>query len=191
VKALAIALAILVLLLLGAAGAALLLYRGGISAKAEPSALEKVVARRLLRASIPGAARDLRAPVSPRKQVLAQGRAHFADHCAICHANDGSGRTEMGRGLYPRPPDLRKTATQELTDGELFYIVENGIRLTGMPGFGDGSEESKEETWHLVAFLRHLPKLAPEEKLEMERLNPKRPEEWREMEEDEKFLRQK
>jgi len=191
VRAVATALAVLALLLLGAAGAAFLLYRGGISAKAEPTPLEKVVARRLLRAGIPSSARDLRGPQSPSKDMLAEGRAHFADHCAICHANDGSGRTEMGRGLYPRPPDLRKTATQELTDGELFYIVENGIRLTGMPGFGDGSEESKEETWHLIAFLRHLPKLAPEEKLEMERLNPRGPEERREMEEDEKFLRQK
>jgi len=191
VKALATGVAIFALLLLGVSGAAFLLYRGGISAKAEPTGIEKAVARRLLRAGIPRAARELRAPAAPGNEMLAEGRAHFADHCAICHANDGSGRTEMGRGLYPRAPDLRLAETQELTDGELFYIIENGIRLTGMPGFGDGSEESKAQNWHLVAFLRHLPKLAPEEKLEMERLNPKGPEEWREMEQDEQFLQGK
>jgi hypothetical protein len=97
----------------------------------------------------------------------------------------------MGRNLYPRAPDLRLAPTQDLTDGELFYIIENGIRLTGMPAWADGREESKKETWHLVAFLRHLPRLAPQEKLEMERMNPKGPEEWREMQEDEEFLQGK
>src|SRR5204862_3671862 len=110
------------------------------------------------------------------------------DHCAICHANDGSGKTEMGRNLYPRAPDMRLAATQELTDGELFYIIGNGVRLTGMPGWGDGSEESSRANWHLVAFIRELPRLTPAEKLEMERLNPRSPREWREMQEDEKFL---
>jgi hypothetical protein len=94
----------------------------------------------------------------------------------------------MGRNLHPRVPDLRLAATQGLGDGELFYIIENGVRLTGMPGFGDGSEESKRRSWHLVAFIRHLPQLSPDEKLEMERLNPKSPDEWREMQQDEEFL---
>jgi mono/diheme cytochrome c family protein len=190
-KALAASLAVLILLVVGAAGAVLLVFRGGISARTESTPLEETVARRLRRAGIPRAARDLRSPASATKETVAEGRAHFADHCAICHANDGSGGTEMGRNLHPRAPDLRLEPTQDLTDGELFYIIENGIRLTGMPGWGDGSEESKKETWHLVAFLRHLPRLAPQEKLEMERLNPKSPEEWREMQEDEEFLRGK
>jgi len=187
-KAIAIVLFALVVLLLGAA---VLLFRGGISAKLEPTRFEEAVARRLLRAGIPRAARDLRSPIAPTKEAVAGGQAHFADHCALCHANDGSGRTEMGRNLYPRAPDLRLLQTQDLTDGELFYIIENGIRLTGMPGFGDGSEESKMESWRLVAFVRHLPRLAPGEKLEMERLNPKSPEEWREMQENEEFLQGK
>jgi mono/diheme cytochrome c family protein len=190
-KALAAALGVLILLVVGAAGVALLVFRGGISARTEPTRLEEIVARRLRRAGIPGAARDLRSPAAATREAIAEGRAHFADHCAICHANDGSGGTEMGRNLYPRAPDLRLEPTQDLTDGELFYIIENGIRLTGMPGWGDGSEESKQETWRLVAFLRHLPRLAPQEKLEMERLNPKGPEEWREMQENEDFLQGK
>jgi hypothetical protein len=86
---------------------------------------------------------------------------------------------------------LRQAETQQLTDGELFYIIENGVRLTGMPGWGDGSEESKRASWHLVTFIRHLPNLTPEEKLEMERLNPKSAEDWRELQEDEEFLQGK
>ena len=164
------------------------LLRGGISAKAEPAALEKAVALELRRKGIPASWRDLHNPVAPSREVLAEGRAHFADHCAICHANDGSGRTEMGGNLYPRAPDLRQAQTQQLSDGELLYIIENGVRLTGMPGFGDGSDESKQSSWNLVAFIRHLPQLTAQEKLEMERLNPKSPDEWRELQEDEQFL---
>jgi hypothetical protein len=58
-----------------------------------------------------------------------------------------------------------------------------------MPGWGDGSEQSQTETWHLVAFIRHLPQLTREEKLEMERFNPKSLVEWLEMQEDEEFLK--
>jgi mono/diheme cytochrome c family protein len=168
--------------------AALLLLRGGISAKVEPASFEKTIALELRRTGIPGSSRHLQNPITASHDVLAEGRAHFADHCAICHANDGSGRTEMGGNLYPRAPDLRGAETQRLSDGELFYIIENGVRLTGMPGFGDGSDESKRASWKLVTFIRHLPELTAQEKLEMERLNPKSPDEWRELQEDEQFL---
>jgi len=192
VKKLAIALAVLLILVIGVvAFGAVLVLRGGISARVEPTRAETVIARGLRRLGIPDSERQPGNPVPSSKESIAAGRGHFADHCAICHANDGSGQTEMGRNLYPRSPDLRLPQTQELTDGELFYIIENGVRLTGMPGWGDGSEESKRASWHLVSFIRHLPQLTREEKLEMERLNPKSPEEWREMQEDEEFLKGK
>jgi len=178
-----------VLVLVAVAAFAALLLRGGISAQVEPSRLEAAVARKLRSMAIPDASRKLGNPVAPSKDAIAAGLAHFADHCAICHANDGSGQTGIGRNLYPRVPDLRLPATQGLTDGELFYIIENGVRLTGMPGFGDGTEESKRGSWHLVTFIRHLPNLSPDEKLVMERLNPKSPDEWREMQHDEEFLK--
>ena len=81
--------------------------RGGISARSAPRAFETAVARRIRTQAIPASARDARNPVPPSAEVIASGRAHFADHCATCHANDGSGDTEMGRGLYPRAPDMR------------------------------------------------------------------------------------
>src|SRR5207247_5909710 len=71
--------------------------------------------------------------------------------CALpissCHANDGSGQTEMGQHLYPRVPDMRLARTQELTDGELFAIIEDGVRFTGMPAWGDKSEQSQLASW--------------------------------------------
>lgn len=65
--------------------------------------------------------------------ILREGMEHYADHCATCHANDGSGDTLYGRGLNPPPPDLRANATQSKTDGELYAIIQNGVRMSGMP----------------------------------------------------------
>ena len=84
---------------------------------------------------------------------------------------------------------MRLPATQELTDGELFYIIQNGIRLTGMPGWGNGSERDSEDSWKLVHFIRHLSQLTLEERKAMEKMNPKSPDELREEQEEERFLR--
>ena len=65
--------------------------------------------------------------------------------------------------MYPPAPDMREADTQNMTDGELFYIVQNGIRLTGMPVWGSGSDHDAEDSWKLVRFIRHLPKLTVEE----------------------------
>lgn len=148
---------------------------GGISARTAPGAVETAAARRLRSLAIPRAVRQQSNPVPSSAEAVRHGLEHFADHCAVCHANDGSGDTEMGRGLYPRPPDMRLAATQQLTDGELFYIIENGVRFTGMPAWGTGSAESQQATWRLVHFIRHLPKLTAAERRTMEGLNPKPP----------------
>jgi mono/diheme cytochrome c family protein len=176
----------LALVATGVAGVTALLLRGGISARPDPSRLEAAVARRLRHWEVPAQARDLRNPVRLSPEVLADARGHFANHCASCHANDGSGDTTLGRSLYPRAPDMRQPETQALADGELFYIIENGVRLTGMPAWGQPGRES--ESWKLVHFIRRLPALSAEEKLEMERLNPRGPEEWKELEDEERFL---
>lgn len=164
------------------------LVRGGISAKAPPRGAEVAIARRLRSLAIPRAASERRNPVPPSDESVRIGMAHFADHCAVCHANDGSGDTEMGRGLYPRPPDMRKEATQALSDGALFYIIENGVRLTGMPAWGTGTPEGEAASWHLVQFVRHLPRLTEAELARMSEMNPKSAEEWREEEEARRFL---
>ena len=169
-----------------AAAAGLAALRGGISARPEPSALEAALARRVRRLAIPASARARANPVSAGDDVIAQGRAHFADHCASCHGNDGKGRTEIGLALYPRSPDLTVPATQDLSDGELFYIIENGVRFTGMPGWGAAGRP--EESWKLVRFIRHLPELSDAELRDMGRLNPRSAEEWKEQQEEDEFL---
>ena len=160
----------------------------GISAKAQPGRIETAVARAMRRLAIPRSARDLKNPVVKSSDVIAEGMAHYADHCAACHANDGSGETELGLGLYPKPPDMRLDATQSLTEGELFYIIENGVRLTGMPAWSSGTEEGRTATWHLVHFIRELPRLTPAQIDRMKALNPRSPEEIRQEIEEEKFL---
>jgi hypothetical protein len=68
---------------------------------------------------------------------------------------------------------MRKAETQSLSDGELFYIIHNGIRLTGMPAWGPEAPEEDEDTWKLVHFIRHLPEIGDEELEEMKNMNPK------------------
>jgi hypothetical protein len=191
VKTPLVVLAALLVIVIGvAAAAAVLLFRGGISARVQPTSIEVALARQIRRSGIDSSMRALRNPLPRSADVIHSGLAHFADHCAICHANDGSGQTEMGPNLYPRTPDLRSADTQGLTDGELLYIIEQGVRFTGMPAWGDGSEESRRASWALVHFIRHLPALTPQERLEMESLNPKSREQREEEEAEERFLEQ-
>ena len=161
----------------------------GISARAEPGAIETAVARTMRRLAIPGDARNQPNPVAAAPPVIEAGMAHYADHCAVCHANDGSGETPIGQGLYPKPPDMRLSPTQSLTDGELFYIITNGVRLTGMPAFGTGSRDEAENTWHLVHFIRHLVRITDDELERMKAMNPMSPEQLRQQIEEEKFLK--
>ena len=161
----------------------------GVSAKEQPGRLEEFAARRVRNMAIARRAKSLTNPVESSGDVIAAGRAHFADHCAICHGNDGSGDTPMGRGMYPKVPDIRLPRTQKLSDGELFWIIENGVRFTGMPAWSSGTQDGETASWHLVHFVRRLPKLTPEELEEMEALNPRSPAEVRQEIEEEEFLK--
>jgi len=165
------------------------LVRHGLSTKDEPTRVEQVVARTVRHLATPAADRARRNPVPLSDAVLNAALEHFADHCALCHANDGSGDTTIGRGLYPKAPDMRAKLTQSLSDGELFSIIEHGVRLTGMPAWGTGTPDGERESWNLVHFIRHLPRLTAEERERMEALNPKTPGEVQEEEEAQGFLR--
>jgi mono/diheme cytochrome c family protein len=173
-----------------ATGAVLLALtmRHGFSALDEPTAIEALAARSMRHWAVPADLRDAKNPVALTPEVLAEARAHFADHCATCHGNDGKGETALGGKMYPRTPDMTLPATQSMSDGELFATIENGIRLTGMPGFGSGTADSAYGSWTLVHFIRHLPKLTREEIAEMEALNPRSREEWEALQEEEEFL---
>jgi mono/diheme cytochrome c family protein len=160
----------------------------GLSARATAGSLETRIARSVRHFAVSRQVREQPNPVPASPDALADGMEHFADHCAVCHANDGSGDTEMGKGLFPRPPDMRLGETQALSDGELFNIIENGIRFTGMPGFGTGSAAAAQSSWRLVLFVRHLPQITPAEREKMQSLNPRSPEEVRQEIEEQQFL---
>lgn len=172
-----------------AIGVGLWFWSSGITARTPPPAVETAVARFARQTMIPAAARQRQNPEAATAEALRTGLEHWADHCATCHANDGSGDIAMGRAFYPPAPDMRLPATQNLTDGELFYIIENGIKMTGMPAWGGGTEEGERMTWELVHFIRHLPSLDEAEIAEMEALNPRSADEWRALEEEQRFLR--
>jgi mono/diheme cytochrome c family protein len=166
---------LLVLLCITGAIAYVIVRGHGFTSRATPGPLETRVARAARRWAIPDEDRKRTNPKPQDAASLKEGMEHFADHCALCHANDGSGNTEVGRGLYPKVPDLRLPATQSLTDGDLFYIIENGVPLTGMPAWGEGGGNDSHGSWNLVQFIRHLPQLTAAEKKAMEALNPKAP----------------
>jgi len=158
------------------------------SARRQPSVLETLAARQARAMAMPSNARERANPIADSAEVLAEARAHWADHCAACHSNNGSGDAEMGKHMYPSAPDMRQADTQNLTDGELFYIIQNGIRLTGMPSWGSGTSRDEQDSWKLVRFIRHLTKLTADEEEEMKELNPKSPDEMKEEQEERDFL---
>jgi mono/diheme cytochrome c family protein len=172
---------------LGALAIASVLHRG-FSTHDEPTKIEAMTARAVRRWAVPADLRSAKNPVPSTPAVLAEARAHWADHCASCHGNDGRGKTTIGRHLYPRAPDMTREETQGLSDGELFAAIENGIPLSGMPGWGEGTAASGYASWTLVHLIRRLPQIAPEELDAMEKLNPKTPEEWEEQRQEEEFL---
>jgi len=144
------------LVLAGMAAALYFVALPGLSvARSEPPRIEVDVATWLLRHSVPAADRDRENPLAADAASAAAGRELFRQKCESCHAYDGSGKTEMGAGSYPRPPDLRGLL-DELSDGEIFYHIRNGIRNTAMPAW----DLPERQIWQLVAHIRSLPQVA-------------------------------
>ena len=183
-----IALSVFALVALAGVLGFLMVLKHGFSARDEPTAIEAFVARRMRHLAVPSSARNMVNPVELTGEILSESRAHFADHCASCHGNDGRGQTTIGQNLYPRTPDMASSKIQSLSDGELFYVIKHGIRLTGMPAWGEDTPEDDIESWKLVHFIRHLPDITPEEIEEMEELNPKTRAEFEEEEAIRRFL---
>lgn len=104
-------------------------------------------------------------PVDPK--TLDQGLDHYRENCVVCHGAPGVQRDEIGKGLNPDPPDLTIPPVRNTPDGQLFYIIQHGIRMTGMPAFAP--THSDREIWAIVAFVRHLPQLTPSEREELKK----------------------
>jgi mono/diheme cytochrome c family protein len=150
-------------LILLAAGAAAVAVTGSydVSAARPPGSLEKRLAGFALDHSVARRAPKVENPQGKNPDSVRAGMAHYKEMCVFCHGAPGVDATEAGEGLNPPAPDLSGNKTQKRSDGELFWILQNGIRMTGMPAFGPTHKD--EEVWKIVAFLRHLPSLTPEE----------------------------
>jgi mono/diheme cytochrome c family protein len=148
-------LAVLVIVILGMIVAA---TRFNFSALPEPGPLETALATRAKHFLIERRSRDgLPSPPADRQASVASGDILYGTECSSCHGLDGRHPTDPGRWMYPRAADLTSTEVQRYSDPALFWIVRNGIRLSGMPAFGN--VETDEHIWNLVDYVRALPSL--------------------------------
>jgi mono/diheme cytochrome c family protein len=122
----------------------------GLSARRKPTRVEYALASYALALSIPTASKRAKNPIGVTSEVLVEAKKYYSDNCALCHANNGTGTTNTAKGLSPEVPDLHAAHVQRLTDGEMFYIIKNGVRLTGMPGW----DLPDEQVWKLVLIIR-------------------------------------
>ena len=141
--------------------------RRGFSTAHESSTLETFVARTVRNLGIPGAERNEKNPWTATPDALQEARENFANHCASCHGKDGNAQSEIGQNIYPKAPDLRAAATQKLTDGEIHYIIRNGVPITGMPALGNPHVVLEDNNaWKLVLFIRSISQTTPQQKAE-------------------------
>ena len=163
------------LVVLSAVALLVFLHGHGISADRPSSVAEERAAVAAWRFLVPVDVKHATNPVAVSAAVMDEALAHWADHCAVCHGSDGRGATKLSRHMYPPVPDMGASRTQSLTDGELLYAIESGIPWTGMPAWRTGTEEGTRESWALVHFIRHVPRLTPDEISRIDALMPKSP----------------
>ena len=132
-----------------------------VAASVPPGAFEKRFAGIARDRSVARRAPHATNPLGKDPAAIRDGGEHFKEMCVTCHGAPGVDASEIGDGLNPPAPDLTLTRIQARPDGELFWIVQTGIRMSGMPAFGPTHKDR--EIWAIVAFLRHLPSLTPEE----------------------------
>ena len=141
-------------LVCGIALLAYVVFWSGLRASAEPTRLEGAAARTVRDWAIPRRERRATNPFASTADNVQAGRDEFRAQCASCHGYDGRGLTTAGRNLYPRTPNLAASPTQELSDGALHYIIENGVPWTGMASWSSAHHAA--DAWKLVLFIRSL-----------------------------------
>lgn len=150
-------------LLLVAGGVAAVVFTGAFNtaATAPVTGLERTVANLALDKSVAKRAPTRKNPFPSSPEVLLEGLKEYRENCVVCHGAPGVDAGPIGSGLNPAPPDLTLPRVQARSDGELFWLTGQGIRMTGMPAFAP--THSEEEIWEIVAFLRHLPEVTDQE----------------------------
>jgi mono/diheme cytochrome c family protein len=145
-------------LTLGVIGAMLGALLQGCTAENHPSQAETAVANAAKDVTIPLEAGKMKNPLPETDEVVSQGQEVFLASCAQCHGADGRADTTLGRNMAPPAMDLSSAHVQHCSDAELFWIIQNGVRLTGMPSWK--SSISENDTWKLASFIHHIPRLA-------------------------------
>lgn len=154
-----------VLLIVGGAVAVVVTGSFNTAATVPPGKLEKQIAGYALDRSVAKRAPQRKNPFTATPEVIREALGEYREHCLLCHGAPGVDAGEIGSGLNPAPPDLTIPTVQARSDGELFWLTSEGIRMTGMPAFGP--TESEEDIWKIVAFLRHLPELTDDEQKQL------------------------
>ncbi len=129
----------------------------GCSAHKRPSKIETALANMAKDVVIPLEAQNIKNPLPASDEVLQQGGQVYTEACGICHGTDGHAATDLGRGMYPPAMDLTSPHVQHWTDAELFWIIQNGVRMTGMPSWKSSISET--DAWRLAHFIHSLPRL--------------------------------
>ncbi len=127
------------------------------SAHKQPTRVETVLANVAKDVVIPIEAENLKNPLPDDPEVIRQGQQVFTQNCALCHGVDGHAATELGRAMYPPAMDMTSPHVQHWTDAELFWIIQNGVRLTGMPSWK--SILAERDTWALCTYIHDLTKV--------------------------------
>jgi mono/diheme cytochrome c family protein len=144
-------------LMLGVISAVVGALLQGCTAAKQPSQGESDLANAAKDVTIPLEAGKMKNPLPETAEVVSQGQTVFLGSCAQCHGADARGDTEIGRNMYPPAMDLTSSHVQHWSDAELFWIIQNGVRLTGMPAWK--SNISDNDTWKLARFIHNLPRL--------------------------------
>ena len=152
----------IVIVVLGAAALAIAVYSWPFSALPQPGRWETWAARRAKHWSISRAARFVPPEPPADESSAAAGQMDYGSDCSACHGLDGRTPSNFGQSMYPRVPNLGSPGIQHWSDAELFWIIKNGIRHSGMPGFG--RIHSDDEIWDLVHYVRSIPAQKPSEK---------------------------
>jgi mono/diheme cytochrome c family protein len=142
-------------------GAAMIAWSGvvNVAALSDPSSVEVAILHPIMRQSVRKHANGIVTPADLSARA-AKGSQDFAEMCATCHGAPGVERNEVGQGLNPQPPSLTD-AVHTWTPSQIFWIVKNGVRMTGMPAFGPTHDDDR--IWSIVAFVQKLHGMTPDQ----------------------------
>jgi len=144
-------------LMLGVISAMLGALLQGCTAGKEPSQEETSLANAAKDVTIPLEAGKMKNPLPETDEIVSQGQEVFLGSCAQCHGPEARGDTNVGRNMNPPAMDLTSAHVQHWSDAELFWIIQNGVRLTGMPAWK--SSISDNDTWKLTRYIHNLSRL--------------------------------